>query len=537
MKLMGEACEQKRLRAPARSGETLLEPPLVEIGELIERNAAAAANYDYDIGGRPLSHLAVDARRELMEAAWDYTRAYRDVPLPPMAPETPVLLAGHQPQLFHPGVWFKNFVLGHLAHRHGGVAINLAIDSDTIKTASLRVPTGSVSDPRVEIVPFDRQSTEIPYEEREIVDRSCLESFGRRTAELLAPLVPNPLIRDFWPLVVERSKAGNNLGECLAQARHQQEGLWGTTTLEIPQSRVCGLPSFFWFTSHLLAHLPRLWEQYNRSVADYRSENHVRSAAHPVPDLAIDDGWLEAPFWIWDRDNPRRRRLFVRQRGDEIVLSDRAGIEHALALQPEGDVDRAAGQLVELAAGGLRLRTRALITTLFARLCLGDLFMHGIGGAKYDQVTDLLISRFFGIKPPCYMTLTATLRLPIARPAVSQEDARRLDQQLRELTYQPERFVKGNADPQAASLIRNKRQWVETAPTESNAKLRGDHIRTANAGLQPIVAPIRQSLLAQRELLADTLRAQSILASREYAFCLYPAEALQALMKSGTDGE
>ena len=29
-----------------------------------------------------------------------------------------------------------------------------------------------------------------------------------------------------------------------AQARHQQEGLWGTTTLESPQSRVCGLPSF-----------------------------------------------------------------------------------------------------------------------------------------------------------------------------------------------------------------------------------------------------------------------------------------------------
>jgi hypothetical protein len=539
MKLMGEACERKRLRAPARSGETLIEPPLADIGETIERNAAAAANYDYDIGGRPLSHLAVDARRELMESAWDYTRAYRDVALPAMSPETPVLVAGHQPQLFHPGVWFKNFVLSKLAEQYGGVAINLAIDSDTIKTASVRIPTGSAANPHVDSVPFDKQSTEIPYEERAIVDRACLESFGNRAAETIAPLVPNPLVREFWPLVIQRAKACNNLGECIAQARHLQEAAWGATTLEIPQSRVCGLPSFNWFTSHLLAHLPRLWEQYNRSVADYRSANRVRSAAHPVPDLAIQDDWLEAPFWIWDRDNPRRRRLFVKQRGDEIILSDRKDIEHALALQPEGDVDRAAGQLAELAAQGLRLRTRALITTLFARLCLGDLFLHGIGGAKYDLVTDLLMERFFGIKPPCFMTLTATLRLPVTSSGATPDDARRLERQVRELNYHPERFVDANTNGNATAetLIREKQRWIDTPATRDNAKLRGDHIRSANAQLQPFVAASRTSLLGEREQLAEKLRVHSVLASREYAFCLYPAEELQALMRAGTNGE
>ena len=144
-----------------------------------------------------------------------------------------------------------------------------------------------------------------------------------------------------------------------------------------------------------------------------------------MPDLALEDGWLEAPFWIWDAGNPHRRRLFVRQRGDEIVLSDRAGFERALSLSPEGDASRAAEQLAELAARGVRLRTRALITTLFARLFLGDLFLHGIGGAKYDQVTDAIIERFFGLKPPQYMTLTATLRLPIKRAEVTTDDARR----------------------------------------------------------------------------------------------------------------
>ena len=68
-----------------------------------------------------------------------------------------------------------------------------------------------------------------------------------------------------------------------------------------------------------------------------------------------------------------------------------------------------------------------MITTLFARLFLGDLFMHGIGGAKYDQVTDSLVERFFGVKPPGFMTLTATLRLPVAGETSAPTMPRRVD--------------------------------------------------------------------------------------------------------------
>ena len=36
---------------------------------------------------------------------------------------------------------------------------------------------------------------------------------------------------------------------------------------------------------------------------------------------------------------------------------------------------------------GIKLRSRALTTTMFVRLFLADAFLHGIGGAKYDEVT------------------------------------------------------------------------------------------------------------------------------------------------------
>ncbi len=354
MKVTCQDLEHTRVPAPGENGGTLVVPALELVGKALECNLATLAGYDYDVQGRSLAQLMREARAELALAAWNYTRAYRDVPRPTVEPDTRVFLAGHQPQLFHPGVWFKNFVFGAIAQQHGGLAINLAIDSDTIKTAALRIPTGSPQAPTVESVPFDRQSAEIPYEARRIVDADCLASFGQRAADTIAPLVADPFVRQFWPLVQQRAAECTNLGECIAQARHQQEGAWGLSTLEIPQSQVCELTSFHWFASHLLARLPVVWEHYNRAVAEYRRANRIRSSAHPVPDLAMEDGWLEAPFWVWNDADPRRRRLFARQRGDEIVLADRHSFEFALALTPEGDANRAVEQLAELSARGVR---------------------------------------------------------------------------------------------------------------------------------------------------------------------------------------
>ena len=49
-----------------------------------------------------------------------------------------------------------------------------------------------------------------------------------------------------------------------------------------------------------------------------------------------------------------------------------------------------------LEAHGFKIRTRALTTTMFARLFLADLFIHGIGGGIYDELTDRIIERYYG---------------------------------------------------------------------------------------------------------------------------------------------
>jgi len=521
-----------RLNAPREDGAKLIEPPLQWADEIASVNHNALRDSEYDVQGRPLSQLADEAYAALLSEALRYTRGYRDVNVP--ANSTRLVLAGHQPEMFHPGVWFKNFVLAQLAEDCNAVAVNLQIDSDAMKSAMLRVPGGSVDQPRMEYIPFDRGAQELPFEQRAIIDRECFASFGERAGNHLRQLVKQPLLERYWPLAVARAKQTNNIGASLSQARHQCEAAWGLQTLEIPQSRVCDLPPMRWFMMHLLAHLPRFWETYNSALLEYRHEHKVRSAAHPVPELDSVDGWLEAPLWIWSESDPRRRALFVRQRDDELLLSDRDQLEITLSITPEGDATRALEQLASLSAKGIRLRTRALITTMAARLLLGDLFVHGIGGAKYDQLTDRIIARFFGFQPPGYLVASGTLHLPISRPAVTSESVQQIRQRIRELDFHPERFLgqpgasgnAGNVADQTATLVAEKRHLLAMPQTPANARQRCRAIRQTNEALQPSVAALRELWTSQANLQADQQRLEALLRSREYAFTLFPEPIL-----------
>ncbi len=71
-------------------------------------------------------------------------------------PAATLIAGGHQPELFHPGVWAKNFALGRVARRcspetGGGTALNLVIDSDLLPGTRVRAPAGTRQAPRIEV--------------------------------------------------------------------------------------------------------------------------------------------------------------------------------------------------------------------------------------------------------------------------------------------------------------------------------------------------------------------------------------------------
>jgi hypothetical protein len=405
--------------------------------------------------------------------------------------------------------------------------VHLLIDNDVVSTPAIRVPEGSLDEPRAAWVLLDDAAEQIPHEERRILSSARFRQFGDEVRHRVQPFVPDPVINPLWPLAHEAAREHDNLGRVVSQARHALEGQWGLSTWELPLSQVCGGAEFHWFVSHILAQLHRFRDVYNSSLWEYRRVHGLRSRTHPVPELSERDVWEEAPFWIWTAHNPRRRHLYVRRCACGLVLSDLDALTVPLPLHADGDAQRAVERFVAMESQGIRVRPRALLTTMFARLLLGDLFFHGIGGAKYDQLTDRIVQRFFGIAPPAFIVLTATVKLPCAPATDATARLQEIDRWLRDLRYNPQRHVPLTA--QTAPLVAEKQRWLH-ADLPAARRARHQAIESLNARLQPYAAERIQSLTAEREQLGAELRAQKILDSREYSCCVHPSDALRSLL-------
>jgi hypothetical protein len=325
------------------------------------------------------------------------------------------------------------------------------------------------------------------------------------------------------------------LGRRLAQGRHLLEEQLGLQTFELPLSTICQTYRFRWFAAHLLANSPRFIESYNSSLAEFRTTNRVRSHSHPVPALEPMAEWMEAPFWLWTRDNPVRRRLFVRCQANSLELTDRADVHFELHADSQSRLDAAVDQLAAAEARGIKLRPRALITTMYARLVLSDLFIHGIGGAKYDELTDAIIRRFFGIEPPAYVTATATFRLAIDRPNISLEDVRASAQRIRDLRYRPESFLRdpvvrndAHLAQKLSALAAEKRDFLDQHDLRRCSQQVFDQLNTLNRAMHDLLKSVEEQMRAwHADLIAQAKQAQ-LLSSREFSFVLFPSENLPA---------
>jgi hypothetical protein len=512
------------------------EPPLAEVGAVLAANEDRLARGP-TILGRPWSDLRREARRALLQAAADYHQAAQE-PLPATG-DGPLLMAGHQPDLFHPGVWVKNFALHGLARRHRGIAVNLVVDNDTVKSTVLRLPaltTDGTPWPHLATVPFDLWAREEPYEEAGVRDEDLFRSFPERVAPIVREWGFEPLLGEFWEDVCRQAPHTRLLGERFARARRALERRWGCHNLEVPVSRVCATEPFAHFACHLLTELPRFHALYNATVQHYRRRQGIRSRNHPVPDLAAEDGWLELPFWAWRAGQARRRRLLARLGRDGVEL--RAGAERWPTLPLDrGEPRRLVTAWLELGRQGYKVRSRALTNTLYARLFLTGLFVHGIGGGKYDELTDLLIRDFYGIEPPQYLVLSATLLLPLGGYPVEADDRRRLARELRDLYWNPQRHVREDvANVEARELLGQKQRWLAVEPADR--RQRRERFRVLRALTEQLRARLNGRIREVREKLERSehqLQGNAILRRRDYAFCLYPEAALRPFCKRFLD--
>jgi hypothetical protein len=546
--------KHRRWTAPREDQSVLIDPPFGDWSTLLATNRERGREIDWDVQGRPFRELRRTLRSEAIRLATEYTANTLGLSLPEMdlgaESNRPIIVSGHQPEWFHPGVWAKNFALSAAARSLNAVPIQLVIDNDLCQRTSILVPCRDGDQVRFEAVPFDNGLV-APWEEQSVESRDLASTFAERVGRVLEPWDIQPLLPTVWPETFETLKRTGKWADALTQARGQVERRWGAGTLELPLSQLCELDEFRWFACALLARLPELSVAYNQYVADYRRTYRMRNPTRPVPDLVRDGDWLEAPFWIWRAGHRHRERLFARQLSDRLEL--RAGKEMvgSIPLTPDRSACCAVDALRNLSRQGWRLRTRALTTTWFARLFLADLFIHGIGGSHYDEMTDRLMTEWLGVPLLPHTTVTATARLPLTLDAFTNssrnEDEAPLpdsDSQLRWLLNDtrsnPQRYVTERDDATNELLADRARLVAEQHDVESwprarrlapaqrrrNAE-RYRQLRSLNNQLSSLLEPLRNRLQQQRHLTAENARAARVLNSREAAWCLFPEETLR----------
>lgn len=520
--------KRSKIRAPQLDGHYLVSPN----SELTQWIASNHALLERPVGGDEvaassqdfLSSLRSVARQELIQAAIDHTRQYASGNLEVLSDSAAIYLTGHQPEMFHPGVWFKNFLLHALGQQTQSTTINLIIDNDESQS-SIAVPGGKLSNPHLQQIEFDTPQTGVPFETCHWQDQDTIQSFESRTEQFWKSLTPYQwILTPYWKLVMQAQQDQSELGLCLARARHQLELAHGLQNLEVPLSVVCQSQSFAQFVAELLTRAESFHQVYNESLQLHRSANRIRSQSRPVPELTQHGDWLELPFWIWTTDQRTRSRLYLKTGGQDFEISDLGEIHCSLSIK------NLAEQLFELEAQrGISIRPRALMTTLYARIFLCDLFIHGIGGAKYDELTDLIIERFFGICPPHYLTATSTHLLPLGIEPFDESQLVNLSNEERERRFHPEKFLSDHSGLEAEWEEKN-RLLSDIPPRGKKRKWHVEMERVNHALLQPQLAELR-ALQDKYEDLKETRRISQLLGSREFSFVLHPLSLIDQLIE------
>ncbi|MGK7344678.1 MAG: hypothetical protein ACNS63_02575 [Candidatus Nitrospinota bacterium M3_3B_026] len=503
----------RNLKTPSENGGTLFLPPLSEYAEALEANRRSAR--DTLIDGEPLAGLAGQARAEALSQAARYTKSLGLDPGPEPAPEGPVIASGHQPVIFHPGVAIKPMILAREARRLGAAALFVSVDSDEFKGRAAPAPARDNVFRRVEhplFPPMGGLTFEAAAAEPEEKLRERLRGYRSLLSD---PAFAGPAAAtdEFLARLEKRGLYGHDHTSRAVVMRRVWMAPVADGFLEIPVSVICEAVPFKKFASDVIERLELFREIYNAELAAYRKEKKLRYPANPFPGLGERDGRLETPFWVRGADGGRERLFARKERGGTLIAGETAP----------------ARPLSGLGEGSVHIRPRAIVLSMYLRLFISDLFIHGVGGAKYDTITDRIIERFYGLASPRYAVASATLWPDVPFPDPS-ESVERTKEALREIERHPEKAA-GEDTGEMGRLAGEKVELVrKIAEPGADRKTLGKNINRLNSEMGRLLAPERRRLEEELAGLSSLQAQRRAVLARDYPFFLYRPERVYGLL-------
>jgi hypothetical protein len=497
----------ENLQTPPDDGGILLEPVPERWPSLVEHNVRLRERCNALLAGTPVRQTSEQTRSQLLGITKD----------------TSIVAAGHQPAFIHAGVWAKHVVVRAFTRSAGMAGVDFVVDNDAPHSSVLQVPAPAEDGLlAVREIAFTTAGAGSAYEGRAPVSRDRLQSIR---GELVGAMGRS---FDESPMTIYLDGLAGFTGAGDAVDQHLAGRLRIDTTLDadLPEyrvSEVVGGP----FVADLLLNADRFAAAYNQSLAEYRREQGIHSPDRPLPNLGRSGERVETALWVY-QPLQRRRRLWVESRGDRIrCYADEIAVGE---LGRDELVRDDAGVVAGL--GPWVIRPRALTLTLWARLLACDLFVHGIGGAKYDRITDGIFRRYYACEPPAYVCVSATLRLPWPTFPSMPEDLAVARYQIRDWRFNPHRYCRdlpADVLAEREELIRRSEKLRQARGRRPERREVFTAIRALNAGLVESRPEVARNLAQRRDLLARQVESNRVAAGREYFYALSPRGSLQRL--------
>jgi hypothetical protein len=519
--------DPSKIIVPRRHGQVLVEPPFSVLENALRSRPLLDAT---EFASTSLTQLRKKARAHFLQAATTWAALIQSPPPRADALESPWVITGHQLEFYHAGVWVKVLAADELAKRvPGAVAFDLLVDHDIVDERGFDVPArrdetvgggGGWERRKVEFAP----SNALPAEALHAPDNDTFEHWDAAVAR--HPQSHTDTLAMFMSAL--RAPAKRPYPQWLSQARAQVEHAFNIHVHHVPTSLACAGETWNFFIRAWVTHAAEWTALYNRHLAAYRSRQGIKNTQHPMPDLTRTPTQWELPFWIYRLGEPRQRLTIRQTPAGPVFLHDNAELPIDAVLAGHEN---------------LVIRPRALALTLFIRLFLADVFIHGIGGALYDQITDGLLADLTHTATPPYGCVSAAWLLPLGRPLEDADDIAALRWRRHHAAHNPQLVI----DPftalktDVAELIRDRRHLIEKIATSLTTHRKDpdarrdrrtwfDDLHRINTELHKKAPRLLTNLDHQLQEAQQKREQNKVLLWREYFFALHSTDSLQKLI-------
>ncbi|MDP2944787.1 MAG: hypothetical protein Q8N86_00295 [Atribacterota bacterium] len=547
--------ERRFFKAPQKDKQIFLSPSGDKIGSLLEENKKIFSKYSFTILNQPFREVRENCRKEVIRRALKFSKKFDpDIEEKINPAYQYIIQTGHQPVFFHPGIWIKNIFLNELLKSpllDKSLGLNIILDNDICKDLNLSLPAlSSNGNLIVEEISFlsSTRTPNLPFEEYPCPSLELIAKFTRDVIHRLKPLESEnkDILNNFknFARCLENSShfcsqnyKESNVGEFLSLARRFYEQEIEPAYLEIPFSQICDSDEFLSFFLEIIKNIKSFSEIYNKKLDEYRKLFKIRNRAHPSPNLMIKENFMEVPFWIW-REGDQRRKIFILNGEEKNYLYNDS---YGKIFPIENDGFKSLFSLKALLKDrGLKIRPKALLLTLYNRLFVSDLFIHGLGGAKYDLVTDEIIREFFKVEPPHFLVASCTLHLDFKSSPASASDYKisTLKKEIRDLEFNPQRYIDElpltkKEKNQIGELAEKKTELIKKinkALSPIEKRKISEEIKVINNFMGEKVRPIKYELNKKIEKEEEKMKQAKVYTFREFPYCFFSAKELRNLL-------